>query len=119
MKLVVFNVNVNLEIFLVIVQISILLAVGRRFHYKAQCAFTQLAHNIAATLLFFHPCCYVSNVVFPASLLRLKSNVATTLCFQRRFYDPKLTLLQRFVFDFGYSVWYMVAKTLLFCLTKI
>ena len=51
---------------------------------------TQLAHDVVATLGF--------SCILVATL----DNVVTTLYFRRHYYDKKLTLLQRRVFDVGF-----------------
>ena len=50
----------------------------------------QLAHDVVATLGF--------SCILVATL----DNVVTTLYFRRHYYDKKLTLLQRRVFDIGF-----------------
>ena len=51
---------------------------------------TQLAHDVVATL------------GFSCILVATSDNVVTTLYFRRHYYDEKLTLLQRRVFDVGF-----------------
>ena len=55
---------------------------------------TRLCENVGFWLLLFGRDVGQrrSNVVFPTSLLRPKSNIVTALCFRRRFSDQILTL---------------------------
>ena len=54
----------------------------------------QLTHDIVTTL------------GFGCILVATSDDVVTTLCLRSRYYDQKLTLLQRCVFDIGFSTWY-------------
>ena len=56
--------------------------------------FTQPAHDVVTTL------------GFGCILVATSDNVVKTLCFQRRYYNQKLALLQRCVFDVGFPTWY-------------
>ena len=60
---------------------------------------TQLAHDVVTTLGFGY------------FLVAMSDNVLTTLCFRRRYYDQKITLLQRCVFDVGFPTGINVATT--------
>ena len=55
---------------------------------------TQLTHNVVATL------------GFGCILVATSDNVDTTLCFRRRYYNQKLTFLQRSAFDVSFPTWY-------------
>ena len=54
----------------------------------------QLAHDV------------VTMLGFGCILVATSDNVFTTLCFRRRYYNQKLTLFQRGVFDVGLPTWY-------------
>ena len=54
----------------------------------------ELTHDVATTLGF--GCIFVA----------MSDNVATILCFRRCYYDQKLRLLQRCVFDVDLPTWY-------------
>ena len=60
-----------------------------------QLADTQLAHDVVTTLGFGCILVAIWDKVVTTSLLQLKPNVATTLCFLRRSSDLVLTLQQR------------------------
>ena len=55
---------------------------------------SQLAHDVVTTL------------DFGCILVATSDNVVTTLCFQRRNHNQKITFLQRCVFDVGFPTWY-------------
>ena len=48
----------------------------------------------------------VTTLVFGCILVATSNNVVTAVCFRRRYYDQKLTLLQLCVFGVGFPTWY-------------
>ena len=62
---------------------------------------TQLTYNVVTVLAF--GCILVAT---SDNMITSCQNVVTTFSFQRRYYDQKLTLLQRCVFDVGFPTWY-------------
>ena len=56
--------------------------------------FSQLAHDVVTTL------------GFSCILVATSDNIVTTLFFRRRYYNQKLALSQRCVFDVGFLTWY-------------